>query len=177
MAGLCLIMQGLFAQIPKPEETLGFKVGADYHLADYTQTLEYFYLLQEKSPQIKVFEMGKTSMGKPMIYAVISSEDNIAKLDYYKDISRKLSQVEGLSEAQARSLAAEGKAIVWIDVGIHATECAPTQHALQLAYDLLTEKDPETQMILENTILLLVFANPDGMQLVALVSPQYRNSF
>ena len=157
-----------FAQkVPAPEEILGFKVGADYHLVDYKQALEYFSTLEKASPRMKVFEMGKTEMGKPMIYAVISSEENMANLERYKEISRKLALAKGLTDEEAKRLAAEGKAVVWIDVGIHASECAPTQHAIQLAYDLVTDEDSETRFIRDNTILLLVFANPDGMQLLA----------
>jgi hypothetical protein len=154
-------------KVPSPEEFLGFKAGADFHLANYKQALEYFSALEKASSMIKVFEMGKTEMGKPMIYAVITSTENMGKLDLYKEISKKLSLGKGLSDEEARNLAVEGKAIVYIDVGLHASEVAPTQHSFQLAYDLLTSEDPDIRIILDNTILLLVFANPDGMDLLA----------
>lgn len=157
-----------FAQnVPPPEEILGFKVGTDYHLASYEQALEYFRVLEAASSRVKLFEMGKTSMGKPMLYAVISSEENMAKLDRFKEISQKLALAKDLTDEEAHRLAAEGRAVVWIDVGIHASECAPAQSAIQLAYDLATSEDSETRLIRENTILLLVFANPDGMQMLA----------
>jgi hypothetical protein len=157
-----------FAQtIPSPEEILGFKVGTDYHLASYEQAIEYFRSLEAASPRVKLFEMGKTSMGKPMIYAVISSEENMAKLDRFKEISKKLALAKDLSDEEAHRLAAEGRAVVWIDVGIHASECAPAQSAIQLAFDLVISENQETRFIRENTILLLVFANPDGMQMLA----------
>jgi len=142
-------------------------VGADYHLATYDQAVGYMNLLEKESPRLKVFEMGKTGFGRTMIYAVVTSEDNMKSLDRYRDISRKLALVEGVTEDEAKKLAGEGKAVVWIDVGIHASECAPAQHALELAYDLVAGEDAETKSIRENTIVLLVFANPDGMQLIA----------
>ena len=74
---------------------------------------------------------------------------------------------KGLPQDEARRLAAEGKAVVYIDGGLHATEVAPAQHNLQLAYDLLASDDATTRFILENTILLLAFPNPDGMDMVA----------
>jgi hypothetical protein len=156
-----------FADVTPPEKFLGFRAGADYHLASYAQAVGYFRLLEKESPRLKVFEMGKTGMGRSMIYAVIASDDTMKNLERYRDISRKLALVEGLTDDQARNLAAEGKAVVWIDVGIHASECAPAQHALQLAYDLITAEDAETKLIRDNTILLLVFANPDGMEMIA----------
>ena len=157
-----------FAQkIPPPEEFLGFKVGADYHLASYKQAVEYFRALEQASPMIKLFEMGKTEMEKPMIYAVITSPENMAKLDYYKEISKKIALAKRLNDEEARRLADKGRAVVYIDGGLHASECAPTQHIIQLAYDLVVSDDPDIQLILNNTILLLVFANPDGMDMLA----------
>lgn len=162
LATLCFAQQ-----VPKPEEVLGFKVGADYHLATYTQAIEYFKILEQSSKRIKLFEAGKTAMGQTMTYAVISTEANIADLEKYKGISKKLALVKGFSDEDARKLAEEGKAFVYIDGGLHATECAPAQHNIQLAYDLVTAEDQQTLEILDKVILILVFANPDGMNLVA----------
>ncbi len=157
-----------FAQrVPPPEEILGFEVGADYHLASYQQALEYFRALDQASPRLKLFEMGKTSMGKPMVYAVITSAENMANLDRLKEISRKLALVNGLTDEEARGLAAEGKAVVYIDGGLHASEVAPAQHNLQLAYDLVSSEESDSRLIRDNAILLLNFANPDGMDMVA----------
>ena len=58
--------------------------------------------------------------------------------------------------------------IVHIDGGLHATEVAPAQHTIQLAYNLVTANDPETTAILDNVILMLWFSiNPDGQNMVA----------
>jgi len=170
LAALILLLGGIvsFAQrVPPPEEILGFKVGADFHLASYEQAIEYLRALEQASPMIKLFEIGKTGMGQPMIYAVISSADNMAKLDRFKEISKRLSLAKGLTDEEARRLAAEGRAVVYIDGGLHASECAPPQHNIQLAYDLLTSEDPNIHLIRDNTILLLVFPNPDGMNRLA----------
>jgi len=154
-------------KVPRPEEVLGFKVGADFKLATYEQAVTYFRLLEQASPMMKVFEMGKTSMGKTMIYAVITSQANMARLDRYREISRRLSLVKGVTEQEARSLAAEGKAVVYIDGGLHASECAPAQHLIQLAYELVAGEDSTTRLIRDNVVAVLVFANPDGMDLLA----------
>lgn len=153
--------------IPKPEDILGFKVGADYHLATYDQAIQYWRILEKNSPRLQLFSAGKTSMGQDMIYAVISSEKNIAELDKYKTILRRLSLAQGLSPEEAKKLAQEGKAIVYIDGGLHASECAPAQHNIQLAYDLAVAQDEKTSEILDKVILVLVFANPDGMNILA----------
>ena len=153
--------------IPTPEQILGFEIGADYHLATYAQAIEYLRKLEEHSQRIRLFDIGETSEGRVMTYAVISSESNMARLDEYKRISEQLARAKGLGDEEARKLAASGKAIAYIDGGLHASECAPAQHNIQLAYELVSGGDPETLNILEKVILVLVFPNPDGMEMIA----------
>ena len=155
-----------FSQITTPEAYLGYKPGDDFRLATYEQLVGYFELIAGESHRIQVFDMGPTSMGRRMKYAIISSEENMANLIKYKDISRKLSLARGVSEQEAKSLAKEGKVIVWIDSGIHSTETSPPMHQFQLVYDLITGTDDLIRIIRDNVILLLVQANPDGMTLV-----------
>ena len=177
LRGSCSIIAALYfllipsasvaQNIPEPKDILGFEVGADYHLASYQQAMEYFQALEQASPRIKLFEIGKTTMDRPMIYAVISSEANMANLDRIKEIAKKMSLVEGLTDEEAQALAREGKAVVYIDGGLHATECAPAQQNILLAYNMVASEDPEIQFIRDKTVLVLVFANPDGMDLLA----------
>jgi hypothetical protein len=155
------------SDLPSPEEFFGFKVGADFKLLTYEQALAYWQKLETVSPKIKLVNYGKSSQGRPMILAVISSEENIAHLDDYKNIAKRLSLVNGVSEEEAQSLAAQGKAIVWIDGGLHADEVAPAQHIIQLTYDLLAQPSPRTRNILDEVVALLVLPNPDGMDMVA----------
>ncbi len=153
--------------VPKPEDVLGFKVGDDYHLATYTQAVDYFKRIASVSDRIKLFDMGKTSMGQTMTYAVISSAANLAALDSLKRTAERLTSAAGLTDASAADAAKTGKAIVYVDGGLHASECAPAQHNIQLAYNLVTASDPKSLRILDDVILVLVFANPDGMNLLA----------
>ncbi|MBE3072252.1 MAG: hypothetical protein IMZ67_04690, partial [Acidobacteria bacterium] len=165
----CVLLPSVAAaqKIPRPEEVLGFKPGADFKLATYEQALKYYRLLEQASPLIRIFDLGKTSMGKTMVYAVVTSQANMARLDRYKEITRRLSLVTGVSDAEARALAAEGKVVVYIDGGLHASECAPAQHLIQLAYDLVSGEDASTRLVRDNVVTILVFANPDGMDLLA----------
>jgi len=132
---------GTMAQVTPPEEYLGYPVGADYHLTTYETAIAYFELIAGQTDRMVVREMGLTEMGRMMKYAIISSADNMADLDRYREIAERLSLGRGVSPAEAGRLADEGKAIGWVDVGLHASECAPSEHALQLAYDLVTDED------------------------------------
>ena len=71
-----------------------------------------------------VQEIGKTAEGRPQLMAIVTSPENHRNLARYKEISRRLALAEGLTDEQARALAKEGKAVVWIDGGLHASEVA-----------------------------------------------------
>src|SRR5215472_6107359 len=126
------------AGVPTPDSVFGFAPGADYKLVTYEQSVAYFKALAAASPYIKLFEAGKTTEGRTMIFALISTPDNLSKIDRYREIWQRLAHPQGLTDAQAEQLAAEGKALVHIDGGLHATEVAGAQHTPLLAYDLLS---------------------------------------
>ena len=154
-------------EIPTPEKFFGFQPGADYHLLNYKQVFAYFNKLDELSPKLKVFELGKTEMGNSQIGAIITSPANMENLDRFKTIATRLALAKGLNDEEAKKLSAEGKSVVYIDGGLHATELAPPQAFPEMAYDLITDQDDDTRLILDNVVLLLCYANPDGMDLVA----------
>ncbi len=155
------------AQVTVPEDYLGFKPGADFHLMTYEQAIGYFEHIAAQTDRMLVLDMGATSAGRPMKYGVISSPANLARLDEFKDINRRISLVRGVNDAEARNLAQQGRTIVWIDGGLHGTEVAPAQLLPQLAYDLVTGSDRQTIAVRDSVITLLVFANPDGMSIVS----------
>ena len=161
----------LFGQgrIPTPESVLGFRPGADYKLATYDQSVDYFKKVAASSKYVKIVEAGKTSQGRTMYYALVSTPDNLAKVDRYREIARRLAHPQGLTNAEARKLAHDGKAFVHIDGGLHSTEVAGPQHTPQLLYDLVSKaNEPDTKAILRNVVVMLwPTINPDGQQMVA----------
>ena len=167
---LLLLTPFVFAQsVPTPESILGHKPGDDFYLASYDESRAYFHKLAESSDRIKLLNVGQTTRGLDWEIAVISSPKNLANLDRYKDISRRLAQARGLTDDQAHGLAREGKAIVHLDGGLHSTEGAGAQQSIALAYKLVsTQGDPEVDAILDNVILMLwPTLNPDGQNEVA----------
>ena len=166
---LCLLLMTTsgMGQITTPEEYLGYKPGDDFKLATYEKLVGYFDLLDSQSGRLMMADMGETSEGRRMRYAIISSEENMAKLEHYQEIVRKLSLARELSQEEAEQLAREGKVVVWIDSGMHASEISGSMHQFQLAYEMVTETDPQLEFIRDNVILLLVIANPDGMTIVS----------
>src|SRR6266508_169645 len=154
-------------RITAPKEALGFNIGDDYRLATYTQLLAYWQQLARQSPRMRLDTIGTTAEGRPQLMAIISSPENLRNLARYRDIAQGLAHAEGLTDDQARALAAEGKAVVWIDGGLHATEVLGATQLMRLVYDMVSRDDAETMRFLNDVILLAVHANPDGMELVS----------
>jgi hypothetical protein len=155
------------ARITTPRAFLGFTPGDDYKLANYKRSYAYFHKIAGETGRMRLFEVGKTAMGEPMLLAVISSEENLQRLDQLKEVARTLADGR-VPEAEARNLAREGRAMVWIDGGLHATEVGCAQHAINLGYDLVAREDDVYRRIRERCVVLLMpTLNPDGQNLVA----------
>jgi hypothetical protein len=154
-------------KITTPKEALGFNLGDDYQVANYTQLDAYWHKLASESDRMKLVDIGPTAENRRQYMAVISAPENIKRLNHYKDISRTLALAQGMTDGQARALAHEGKAVVWIDGGLHATETVGSQQEMEQVYEMVSRTDAETMRLLNDDILLCVLANPDGQELVA----------
>ncbi len=149
--------------IPSPESYFGFKMGADRKLAHWDDLVKYYNLLGEKSPKMKVVNMGKSTLGNPFLVLFISSEENLTNLDALQKINSMLSDPRGISEAQIEEGIRNGKAVVVQSFGLHSSEVAASQAAAEMTYDMLTREDEETKRILDNTISIIIPCfNPDG---------------
>ena len=153
--------------VTTPKQHFGFNIGDDYQLATYTQLQAYWARLDKESDRMRVQEIGKTAEGRPHLMAIITAPVNFKNLDRYKEIAARLARADGLTDDQARALAKEGKSVVWIDGGLHATEVLGAHQLIETVYQLVSRTDPETMRILNDTIILAVHANPDGMELVS----------
>ncbi len=155
------------AQLTTPEEQFGYRLGTDYQLVNYVGLTDYWHLLAEQSDRMTLESIGQTSEGREQWMATITSPANRPNLDRYKEIAQRLAHAEGVSEEEARALAAEGKAVIWIDGGLHATEVLGIQQLMELVWQMVSRDDAETMRFLDDVILLATHANPDGHALVA----------
>ncbi len=158
---------GAQGHITSPKEQFGWNIGDDYRLANYTQLTGYWKKLDDESDRLRMVSIGKTAEGRDQYMMIITSPANFAKLDRYKEISARLARAEDLTDDQAHALAREGKAVVWIDGGLHATEVLGSHQLLEHVWQMASQNDPETLRILDDVIQLVVQVNPDGMELVA----------
>lgn len=155
------------AGITSPRAAFGHDIGEDYFLADYTQTEAYLKTLAGQSDRMKLVDIGPTEEGRRQYMAIVSSPANLARLERYREIAGKLAKAKGVDEVEARALAAEGKAVVWIDGGLHATETVPPQALIAALHEWLTRDDAEAMRVLNDVVILFSSINPDGQELVS----------
>jgi hypothetical protein len=155
--------------VPAPRDIIGFTPGDDRKLASWSQFVDYFKALDKASDRLVFEELGKTTLGRPFTVATISSPANLAKLDRYKEIQRKLADPRTFNsnDAEAEKLIAEGRTIVLITCGIHSTEVGANLVSMNIAYQLASDDSQDTRDILDKCIVLLVPSlNPDGVDIV-----------
>ena len=156
------------ADIPTPQQFLGFRVGEDKKLARWEKIVEYMRVIANGSDRVKLRELGKTTNNNPFILLEISSADTIKNLDHFKQLERKLYFQGGApTPAERDELFRSGKAVVFVSCNIHSTEIGSSQMVLELVHRLATEDSPLVKKILDNVIFLLVPSlNPDGQIIV-----------
>lgn len=172
LAVACATLAGvsvLSAQSPKitpAKDLIGFSIGDDYCMASYTQISTLLKKWESESDRMKVVTIGTTEEGRPQYMAIISAPANLAKVDHYKEISQKMARARVTAD-QAAQFAKEGKAVVWIDGGLHATETVNSQTLAEMVYQMVSRTDDETLRFLNDVVLLMPIPNPDGVELVA----------
>ena len=164
---LLICFSNLSAQnIPSPKYHFGFDIGDDYMLANFSQTEAYFKKIADASDRVQLLSIGKTEYGRDQPMMIVTAPANFAKLDQYKSISQKLAHAE-ITREEAELLIGQGKPVIWIDGGLHASEVVGPHQLIQTLYELASRTDAETLKILDEVIILLVHANPDGMEIMS----------
>src|SRR5262249_60864547 len=111
--------------VPTPAQVIGFAPGTERKLADFGQISGYFKALAASSPRVQLFTIGKSTEGRDMVLAAISSEENLRRLARFQDIARQLADSRGVTDDQPHRLARAGKVIGRVDLRPHAAEAAP----------------------------------------------------
>lgn len=155
-------------RIPTPRSVLGFEPGDDKKLADWATLLRYYQALSSASDRMRYRELGRTTLGVPLVALAISSPQNLRRLDYYRDLNARLADPRTFKTPKdAATALRDGKTIVLITSGIHSNEVGGHLTPAILAYRLATDTSTATRAILDNVILWLVPSlNPDGVTIV-----------
>ncbi len=147
--------------IPSPTSYLGYEPGQEITM--YHQVVDYMRALADASPRVKLDEYGKTYEGRPLIYLVISSEENQQNLEEIRQNNLRLANTTELSASDAETLITSQPVITLLSYSIHGNEASTTEAAIQVAYRLAAAQDDETLDILDNSVIIMYpCVNPDG---------------
>ena len=153
--------------VPPPEEYFGFPIGSNQRLLDWEQIVTYLRKVAQLSPRVHYEELGKTTLGRPMVMMIISHESNMAQLDSIRWYQQQIAEPFQLDSLTAERYIQQGRLIFLITLNIHSTEIAASQEAVELIYELATRNDSTLVHALKNVVLLIVPSlNPDGQDLV-----------
>ena len=143
------------ARVPSPLKVLGYVPGTVGRLSYVAEITRYFRALDEASPRVKVFDLGTSDEGRPMIVAAIADSATIERLEQYRAITAALADPRRLSADSAQRLIAAGKPIYYASGSIHSPETGSPEMLMELAYRLAVEETPFVRQIRDSIVTLI----------------------
>ena len=148
--------------IQSPSTYLGIEIGKDRVLADWTQITRYFKSVAGASPRVRIEEMGKSTNGRTIIAAIITSEENQGKLDQLIDLQKEITFAERRDDENSRWL--DNKVFLVINCSIHSSEIGASQMSMQLLHQLVTDESEDFAKARDRLVMILIPSpNPDGI--------------
>lgn len=164
-------------KIPEPVDFFGFEPGSDRNLFNYEQLIEYLQLLDSTSPRLKMIEIGKSPMKRPMYIAFFSNEENLNNLDNLKEINKRLALDPDIPQAERDIMIQNGKVFVTMTLSMHSGEVGPSQSAPLIAYEFVTTEDKKLLDIFDDVVYMMVPChNPDGMNMIVNHYKKYKDT-
>ena len=123
-------------RVTSPAQEFGARIGDDYFLATYRQLEQYWKKLDAESDRVRLV-LDRPDRGGP--HAVdgrrLGAGEPRAARSLPDDFASARAGRGQTTRRRAR-LRAEGKAVVWIDGGLHADEVLGAQQLIELVYEL-----------------------------------------
>ena len=149
--------------VPTVESVIGHESGE--RITWHADVIRYFEALAEHDPErVQIYRYGETWEGRDLIYVVISSRGNMARIDEIKSAMQRLRNAGVTSSAEADRIIGGYPAVTWLSYGVHGNEISSTDAAMLTAYHLLAARNDErTSSILDDTVVIIdPMQNPDG---------------
>ena len=147
--------------VPSPKQFFGYEIGA--HFTRHHDTVAYVRALAGASDRAVYMPYGRTHQRRELGVLVVSSPDNLGRLDAILERNRELTTPGDTDEDRAREIARENPAVIWLSFNVHGNEASCTEAAQQLAYTLSAATNPELERMLERVVVVIdPCLNPDG---------------
>lgn len=156
------------AQLKTPEQFLGYKPGDRF--TPHHRMVDYFEYVASQNPNIKLIQYGETNEKRPLIIAILSSPENMARLEQIRtDNLKRAGLMEGSPSTEIP--------INWMSFNVHGNESVGMEAAISTFYTLADPKNPKSQEWLKNQVIILdPCINPDGRDRYAMWYNQKMNT-
>ncbi|GLH71835.1 deacylase/carboxypeptidase superfamily protein [Geothrix limicola] len=126
--------------------------------------LAYARALAAAAPErVRMSILNVTEEGYEQPFLVISSPENLRRLDEWKALNAKLADPRTCPEEEARRITETSPVFVWLGYSVHGSEAAGSEAALAVAYHFASARSPEVLKQLDRVVLLMdLTQNPDG---------------
>ena len=143
--------------ISSPSEFFGHEIGS-YHTR-HDQMIAYFTELDKQSDHAIFTKYGKTHEGRDLTMLVISSKENLAKLDAIQ--KAHLISISQPDKKRDSNL----PLIINLGYNVHGNEPSTAEAALLTAYTLLASQDKQIEYMLNKAVIFIdPVINPDGRE-------------
>jgi hypothetical protein len=140
--------------IPTPEQTLGFVHSTRF--ARSHEIWEYFQAVDRASDRVLLREHGRTWGGRRLFHAVISSPENLARIDAIRQENRRLVfDGKGLETGKM-------PLVLWMGYGVHGNEPSAAESSMLVLYHLAAARGKAADFLKEVVIVIVPNVNPDG---------------
>ena len=151
--------------VPRPDSLLGYALG-DMNTQFAAQERVLLAIADAARDRVRVETIGATNERRTMRLYVVSSPENIARLDQIRaDLDRLADPRSGGGGRgdDLDALAARTPVVVWISESVHGNESPGFESGMQLLYQLAASEDPQVVAALRNALVVLnPSSNPDG---------------
>ena len=150
------------AGVPRPESLLGYNVGeAQTQYAWQERVL--LAIADAAKDRVRVEPFAITNERRTMRVYVVSSPENIARLDAIRADLDALADPRGHTPAELDAIAARTPVVVWFSGSVHGDEGPGFEASMQLLYQLAASEEPATVEALKKAIVVInPSSNPDG---------------
>ena len=159
----CLVAQpSSNSAVPTPKQILGYDLGDRY--STHGGIEQYLFALRDAAKdRIRLVSYGETYEGRKLYVAIISSAENLSRLEEIKSNIHQLADPRAVSPSEADRIIRSSPAIAWLSYGVHGNEASSSEAALNVLYQLLSRNDEEIQLLLKNLVVIIdPLLNPDG---------------
>ncbi len=148
--------------VPRPEALLGYRIG-DRNTQFGEQERVLLAIADAAKDRVRVEEIGATHEGRRMRLYLVTSPENLARLDEIRRDLDRIADPRGAAAEQLDAAVRRTPAVVWFNESVHGNESPGFESGMQLLYQLAASDEPATLAALRSTVVVInPSSNPDG---------------